>query len=134
MRTILTFFFFTEVYSCPELRNRLRPAFCQLAGFLVRFLVGVLPVLGPHSQPIGSTEEPVERLVVEEPELELGDSSTVPEVDGPLPALDGEGFVAAMVLVRYTSSLEPTWRLCHVITMRAFDWSHGVRPLRYSRK
>ena len=68
LHTILTFFFFTEIYSCPELRNLLRPTFCQLAGFLVRFLVGVLPVLG---QPIGSTEEPVEGLVVEEPELEL---------------------------------------------------------------
>ena len=89
-----TFFFVTDRYSCPELRSRLRFVFCQLSTFRFRFLVGVEPVLGPHSQPRGSTvdDEEVPGLSLSVamdldalwPALDAG-----PALDGP--ALDGSG-------------------------------------------
>ena len=86
-----TFFFVAEMYSFPELRSRLRFDFCHLSTLLFRFLVGVEPVLGPHSQPSGSTvdEEPVEDLV---PGLSLS-----VDLDALGPALDGPGLMPVAI-------------------------------------
>ena len=69
-------------------------SFLPVGRIFFPFLVGVLPVLRPQSQPMGSTVEldpEVEGRLVEEPGLVLGEGSSPDklEVDGP--ALDGEG-------------------------------------------
>ena len=88
LQVIPTFFLFTERYSFLELRNCLRFVCCQLSTF--HFLVGVVPVLGLHSQPVSSTvdEEPVEEPGLPSPGLE--DDAPVSEGNEEA-ALDVEG-------------------------------------------